>query len=98
MRRLRPSTNAGFFTTSRALKRAPLLLLACAFFVCASARASLSQQAVTSATLGGRVEDALGAALGGAEVVVTNLDTGQRRATQTDGEGRYRFAYLPVGA
>jgi hypothetical protein len=56
-----------------------------------------AQQATTSATLSGRVEDTNDAGLGGAIVTVTNLDTNQRQIITTDGEGRYRFAYLPVG-
>lgn len=56
-----------------------------------------AQQAVTSATLGGRVEDERGAGVGGVLVVATNLDTEQQQSTQSDAEGRYRFLYLPVG-
>jgi hypothetical protein len=66
------------------------------FCVClVTARA---QQNVTSATLSGRVEDMNGAALVGAKLTVTNLETNQNRTTASDEEGRYRFAYLPVGA
>jgi hypothetical protein len=61
------------------------------------ARVAGAQQGVSSATLGGRVEDAGGAAVGGASVVVTNLDTGQSLTAASDEEGRYRFAFLPVG-
>lgn len=56
-----------------------------------------AQQAVSSATLGGRVEDERGAGVGGANVVATNLDTEQQRSTKSDEAGRYRFLYLPVG-
>jgi hypothetical protein len=56
-----------------------------------------AQQAVTSATLGGRVEDERGAALSGVRIVVTNLDTEQQHSTRSDEAGRYRFLYLPVG-
>ncbi|HEV2705676.1 MAG TPA: carboxypeptidase regulatory-like domain-containing protein [Pyrinomonadaceae bacterium] len=56
-----------------------------------------AQQTVTSATLSGRVEDASGAALGGAAVTVTHLDTNQTRTAATDAEGRFRFPLLPVG-
>jgi hypothetical protein len=67
-----------------------------AFLVClATAQA---QQNVTSATLSGRVEDMNGAALTGATLIITNLETNQNRTTASDEEGRYRFAYLPVGA
>ncbi|HJR07684.1 MAG TPA: TonB-dependent receptor [Pyrinomonadaceae bacterium] len=56
-----------------------------------------AQQSVTSATLGGRVEDERGAGLSGANVVATNLDTRQQRTTTSDEHGRYRFLSLPVG-
>ncbi|HEX5705816.1 MAG TPA: TonB-dependent receptor [Pyrinomonadaceae bacterium] len=56
-----------------------------------------AQQAVSSATLSGRVEDENGAAVGGALVALTNTETNQSRDTKSDDEGRYRFAYLPVG-
>jgi hypothetical protein len=56
-----------------------------------------AQQAVTSATLGGLVADASGATLPGALVTATNVETNQSRTSTADGEGRYRFPYLPVG-
>ena len=76
--------------------RAVLILLALALAV-GGLRPARAQRGVTSATLGGRVEDAGGAAVGGVSVFVTNLDTGQSLTAASDGEGRYRFAYLPVG-
>src|ERR1044071_5946967 len=85
----RPHARAGNF-------RAVLILLALALVV-VGLRPARAQQGVTSATLGGRVEDAGGAAVGGVSVFVTNLDTGQNLTAASDGEGRYRFAYLPVG-
>jgi hypothetical protein len=56
-----------------------------------------AQQAVTSATLGGRVEDERGAAVSNASVVAVNLDTERQETTTSDEAGRYRFPYLPVG-
>jgi Carboxypeptidase regulatory-like domain/TonB dependent receptor len=76
--------------------RAALILFAVTLAV-GGLRPARAQQGVSSATLGGRVEDAGGAAVGSASVVVTNLDTGQSLTAASDGEGRYRFAYLPVG-
>ncbi len=74
-----------------------LMLLTLAFVV-GGAGLARAQQGVTSATLGGRVEDAGGAAVGGVTVVVAHLDTGGRLTAVSDEAGRYRFAYLPVGA
>jgi hypothetical protein len=76
--------------------RVVLALLALAFVV-GDGVAARAQQGVSSSTLGGRVEDVGGAAVGGASVFVTNIDTGQNLTAASDGEGRYRFAYLPVG-
>ena len=56
-----------------------------------------AQQAVTSATLGGRAEDSSGAVLSGLTVTIKNLDRGQTRITQADAQGRYQFLYLPAG-
>lgn len=66
------------------------------FGVCPSS--VLAQQTITSATLGGRVEDANGAGLGGATLTVKNLENNQQLTTTSDEAGRYRFSYLPVGA
>lgn len=59
---------------------------------------AFAQQTVTSATLGGRVEDASGAVLSGATVAITSLDTNQTQTITSDIEGRYRFSYLPAGS
>jgi hypothetical protein len=73
----------------------PLAVFAC--YACLNFTARAVQQAVTSATLGGRITDASDAAISGASVVITNLETNQRQTTISDEEGRYRFSYLPVG-
>ncbi|HYG11549.1 MAG TPA: carboxypeptidase regulatory-like domain-containing protein [Pyrinomonadaceae bacterium] len=70
-----------------------LLLILCLFNPAGAA----AQQAVTSATLGGRVTDEHGAAVSNATVVAINLDTEQQQSTTSDEAGRYRFLYLPVG-
>lgn len=72
-------------------------VLCAASILTAGALPALAQQTMTSATLGGRVEDANGAALPGVVVNATNTETNQTRTSTTDGEGRYRFSYLPVG-
>src|SRR5215210_4133965 len=57
-----------------------------------------AQQAVTSATLSGRVADASGAAISGTTITATNLDKNLAWTVTSDGQGRYRFLYLPVGS
>lgn len=58
---------------------------------------ALAQQAVTTATLSGHVEDQTGASVARAKVTATNLDRNQVWAVEADSQGRYRFLYLPVG-
>ena len=77
---------AGFFAAAT--------LLFCLLSAAPPARA---QQTVASATLGGRVEDVNGATLPGALVTAANVETNQSRTSTADGEGRYRFSYLPPG-
>ena len=67
-----------------------ILLLLCAG-LCAA------QQNVTSATLSGRIEDARGAVVSGANVTATHLETNQQLIATSDDEGRYRFPYLRIG-
>ena len=64
---------------------------------CGPSAAVYAQQAVTSATLSGRVEDANGAAVAGAAITATNLNQNQSSTVTRDAQGRFRFLYLPVG-
>jgi len=50
-----------------------------------------------SASLSGRVTDQTGAAVTGASVTATNVDTGLSRSTITDQAGRYQLIDLPIG-
>src|SRR5262245_45591215 len=52
---------------------------------------------VATGTILGNVTDATGAAVPGAQVTATNLDTQFSRSTTTDGEGQYTLPLLPVG-
>ena len=72
-------------------------LYLCCVFLFISAGLTMAQQNVTSATLSGRIEDARGAVVSGANITATNLETNQRLATASDHEGRYRFPYLRTG-
>jgi hypothetical protein len=64
---------------------------------CGPSATAYAQQAVTSATLSGRVEDANGAAVAGAAIAAINLDQNRSSTAQSDSQGRFRFLYLPVG-
>src|SRR5580704_6379484 len=52
---------------------------------------------LTTTTIYGRVTDANGGTIGGAQVTVTNTDTNLSRTAQTSGEGEYSIEFLPVG-
>jgi hypothetical protein len=45
----------------------------------------------------GTITDHSGAVVGGATVVLTNIDTGDKRAATTNGNGDYQFVNLPPG-
>src|SRR2546429_2745421 len=54
-------------------------------------------QAQTAAIISGRVQDASGAAIGGATVTVKSLETGATRTAITDDTGGFRVLSLSVG-
>jgi hypothetical protein len=58
---------------------------------------SNAQQAVTTASLGGTVEDQSGGRVVGAHVILTSTDQNQTWRTHTDDQGAFRIPYLPVG-
>jgi outer membrane receptor protein involved in Fe transport len=54
--------------------------------------------AQSTATLQGTVKDEKGSVVPGAKVTARNLATGIERTTQTDSDGNYQIASLPVGS
>jgi len=52
---------------------------------------------VTTAAVRGAVTDEQGAAIAGAEVTMTNVETGFSRTTTTGSDGEYTFPDLPLG-
>ncbi len=60
------------------------------------ARPAARKDTITG-TLFGRVINEAQLPFAGVRVRVTNLETGNSRATQTDSSGRYRIAFLPLG-
>src|SRR4051794_10989411 len=60
-------------------------------------RAAPAQESIRDASLGGRVTDPSGAVVVGAEVTARQAETNLTATTETDGSGRFRFAYLRIG-
>jgi hypothetical protein len=56
-----------------------------------------AQQNISAASLSGVIEDTNQSIISGANVSATNLETNQTQTAVSDAEGRFRFAYLPVG-
>ena len=69
----------------------PFLLLVAALLATPPALAQ------STATLQGTVSDSKGALVPNATVLVRNRSTASERTTQTDNDGNYQFAALPVG-
>ena len=70
------------------------------FLICAATLLFLPAFALAqtvTGTLQGTVSDARGAVVPGAEVVIRNVETGAERTMQTDNDGTYIAAFLPLG-
>src|SRR6267143_1505435 len=72
------------------LFRVPFLLTLFLFF-------GVTVLAQSTATVQGTVSDPKGAVIPGASVIVRNEATSLERTTQTDPDGNYQLAALPVG-
>ncbi len=87
-----------FESCSQSFSKRFLILCACLLVMCGGFGFASAQQAVTFATLSGRIEDANGAAVGGARVVASNTEKNISTSTMSDTEGRFYFLHLPAGA
>ena len=72
-------------------------LSALAFWAVASVCALQAQETINYASVSGRVSDAQGGAVQGAQVSARQTETNVTAETVTDSEGRFRFPYLKVG-
>ena len=79
---------------SAALRLIRSMLVVLALILCTAFTARAQN---TSASLGGTVTDVQGAAVGGADVTITNADTGSQQTQKTGPEGIYVFPSLPLG-
>src|SRR5262245_20629967 len=75
----------------------PLAKSLAAAWTCLFIASTVSAQTVTSASVTGTVRDASEAVVPGATVDIRNHDTNQVTSTVTDGRGRFRLQYLPLG-
>ena len=71
-----------------------LLMISLLIVSCASLVASAQD---VTASITGYVTDTAGAAISGAPVTATHVDTGEQRKTTTDESGQYSFLGLPIG-
>jgi len=72
-----------------------LIVLACCAVT--SARIVRAQETINYASVSGRVMDAQGGVVPGAQVSARQTDTNVTTETVTNSEGRFRFSYLKVG-
>jgi hypothetical protein len=70
------------------------LLIRCAGILCLSALVSLAQ---VTARISGQIQDSSVAVVPGAKVTAESAGTGVTNATNSDSQGRYVFAALPIG-
>ena len=75
----------------------PLRVLVLGILLAATLSRTHGQQTVNSASLSGYVEDAQGAAVSGATLIVTNLETNRKQIATADSAGRYKFPFIQVG-
>src|SRR5882724_10561939 len=72
-------------------------LLVCAVVLLLVVPSAVRAQVVT-ASVRGAVTDEQGAAVAGAEVTITNVDTGYTRSMKSGSDGAYNFPDLPLGS
>ncbi|MGB4785184.1 MAG: carboxypeptidase regulatory-like domain-containing protein [Candidatus Acidiferrum sp.] len=72
-------------------------LLVCAVVLLLVVPAAVRAQVVT-ASVRGTVTDEQGAAVAGADVTITNVDTGYTRSMKSGSDGAYNFPDLPLGS
>jgi hypothetical protein len=78
-------------------RKRSLLLFSLTFILTALWLSHSSWAQLTTADILGTDTDSTGAVLPNADVTLTNLATGERRTSQSNGSGDYSFTLLPVG-
>lgn len=78
-------------------RRMAALIALCVTTWTAIPRLAAAQETLTTASVAGHVVDPQGAVVPGAEVTARQTETNTFAKAAADGEGRFRFATLPVG-
>jgi hypothetical protein len=65
--------------------------------ICICGPQARAQETLTTASVTGRITDPTGAVISNAEVTATQLATNQSIVSRSDGQGRFRLPFLPVG-
>ena len=73
------------------------LVVRAVLYSCFVAHLTSAQESINYASISGRVTDASGAVVEGANVTARQTDTNLTSSTDTDREGRFRFPYLRIG-
>lgn len=84
-------------TKQRPVRSADPMLRFAVLVISLLATAAVPVWSQVAAAISGRVEDATGAAIGGATVTVKSLETGVSRGATTDDAGNFSVFSLPVG-
>src|SRR5207244_3402621 len=71
--------------------------ICCMVFILIAASASMAQTQITSGVIQGTVTDDHGAAVAGATIEATNLDTNLANTLTTESDGRFVFLQLSIG-
>ncbi|PYS37323.1 MAG: hypothetical protein DMG14_21655 [Acidobacteria bacterium] len=89
--KFRRTREGAMLSESRSLTHALVGVFFCICFAAGTIRAQVT------ASVSGRVEDSTGAAVPGANITVTSLETRAARTLRADEAGTYRVLSLPVG-
>jgi hypothetical protein len=82
---------------SRFIGKTSAFMAACMLVLALALSSATKLSAQTAGSISGHIDDATGAVIPGANVVLKNLGTGTERSTVTTGSGDYTFTDVPVG-
>ena len=86
-----------FSNVNESISRSRIIISLLAVLALVLGSAFTARAQVTTADVRGTVTDEQGAAIAGAEVTITNVETNFSRTATTGGDGLYNFPELPLG-